>query len=158
MTGSSGGMTATGGGAAAGTVGIATGGATNTGGTTSVAAQFGDLGVGDVNCGPSVTVCPGGSVCCDILFQTETCVDSFSACGCETQTEDCASFACDGPEDCPGAVCCGARNYDGMNEFAASSCKATCEPPGELVICRTDADCIAGGSCSTSSSGYLRCF
>jgi hypothetical protein len=139
-----------------------TGGGNSAGGTTATGgaavAPFGDLGVGDVSCGPGALVCPGGQVCCDILFQAETCVASFAACGCEATTDDCATFACDGPEDCPGAVCCGAMNYDGMNELAGSSCKATCEPPNEVIVCSTDADCTSGGSCMSSSSGYLRCF
>lgn len=45
------------------------------------------------------------------------------------------TFACDGPEDCPGQECCFSRTD--------SSCAASCGI-GEQQACRTDADCPGG--------------
>ncbi len=54
---------------------------------------------------------------------------------------DIGSFACDGPEDCEGGVCCG--------DVTGTSCRDSCGG-NMLEMCNTDSDCD-GGFCSPAS-------
>jgi hypothetical protein len=60
-------------------------------------------------------------------------------------------FACDGPEDCPGQVCCEVMG-------GGSECKAAaqCAQP---KICHTTADCGTGGGkcCDLGQTQYKFC-
>ena len=95
-----------------------------------------DLAVADsdvdrVPCQGNVCLTGGGNVCC---------IGTATAC----QAPPCAantfvSFACDGPEDCHGQLCC----YDvAANQIA---CSASCGMG--YHICHTNADCNPGECC-----------
>lgn len=63
--------------------------------------------------------------------QQDCCIGVMEACK-PTGTCPSQGFACDGPEDCPGAVCCFGNGGQG-----GSTCKATCAS----IACHHDADC-----------------
>jgi hypothetical protein len=63
--------------------------------------------------------------------QQDCCIGVMSACK-PTGTCPSQGFACDGPEDCPGAQCCYGNGGQG-----GSTCKATCS----TIACHHDTDC-----------------
>jgi hypothetical protein len=67
--------------------------------------------------------------------------------------------ACQGPEDCASGQCCATKNpYIAGPEFAASSCKPSCAPDVDEIVCSSNADCPVGGECLQSSQDFKRCF
>jgi hypothetical protein len=102
-----------------------------------------DAAVG-VGCGNQT--CTGGNVCCVSIgggggMQLE-CKDN---CGGNQ-----ATFACDGPEDCPGEECCFARS--------GSTCDTSCGF-GAQVACRSAQDCPGAGDkcCPTQYPNVSLC-
>ncbi|HEU0032966.1 MAG TPA: hypothetical protein VFQ53_20180 [Kofleriaceae bacterium] len=93
-----------------------------------------------VTCGN--TTCVGTQECC-IGQQGSTCVDQGT---CQTVT-----FACDGPEDCPGQVCCLGAGEGGAECRNANQCQNT--------ACHDDTDC--GGNtpkcCAIANTQYEVC-
>jgi hypothetical protein len=98
------------------------------------------------------SVAPGpacGAVTC-MLGMEDCCIGTMNVCKpsgtCPTQ-----GFACDGPEDCPGAVCCYPNGANG-SRCQTNNCQA--------VACHTDGDCPSGTPkcCFKSfSPGYNVC-
>jgi hypothetical protein len=83
-------------------------------GTTSTTDAAIGAACGPVTCKPTEVCCMGAMLACTGVGQCPV-----------------PSFACDGPEDCPGAQCCfGSQGQGG------SSCK-TCAAPA----CHVDTDC-----------------
>ena len=72
-----------------------------------------------------------GAVTCT-LGQQDCCIGVVNACK-PTGTCPSQGFACDGPEDCPGAVCCFPNNNG--SRCQANNCQA--------IACHADADCPA---------------
>jgi len=72
-----------------------------------------------------------GERCC-------TSVDGPSSCDSSCVGE--LGFACDGPEDCPGSVCC-------ASSLSSSVCAATCEFAGQTRMCTTGSDCPLDAPC-----------
>jgi hypothetical protein len=69
-------------------------------------------------------------------------------------------LSCNGPEDCPGAVCC--ANQDSQQSYTGIACQPTCEGPGAIVMCsKTQQDvCPMGTTCQHSQqlgNGYRVC-
>lgn len=61
--------------------------------------------------------------------------------------------ACDGPEDCPGAVCC--YQASGMSTVVDGACVAADTCLGERIrTCNTRADCPPGGACVRGWSAF----
>jgi len=95
------------------------------------------------------TTCGVGEACCitQLIYQ---CATSFDDCPCSGGS--CLLRGCAAPSDCPGQRCCAVTNpYSppvGFLAFVASSCKATCDPTSETLVCSTSADCADGESCS----------
>lgn len=134
--------TSTGGG---GSVTIGTGGGGGTGPTLPTVA-----------CGPKpandpanapLPQCEPNQLCC--FSQQSASMDHCQADDGNSATDDCGSsyynFFCDGPSDCPGAVCCarytdflGIPDFDGLIE-CASSCAGD-----DRRVCKTNADCTSG--------------
>ena len=82
--------------------------------------------------------CSGQNVCCV----------SFSGGGGQTGFEckdkcdgNQGTFACDGPEDCPGQECCVGRT--------SSACADSCGF-GESTACRSPSDCSGGDQCCST--------
>jgi hypothetical protein len=76
-----------------------------------------------------------GAVTCT-LGQQDCCIGVMNVCKaagtCPSQ-----GFACDGPEDCPGAVCCYPNSNNG-SRCQANNCQA--------IACHADTDCPTGTS------------
>ncbi len=120
---------------AASTVATAGNGTTSTGtGTASTTASTTTSGMpptAQVMCaeggGQGLVRCRPGQVCC---------VSSMSLQG--SCADDCSggeyTFACDGPEDCPGAICC-ATNVG----FGDVECRENCSD--DNTVCKSNADC-----------------
>ena len=85
--------------------------------------------------GVDAAIAPGpacGPTTCT-LGQQECCIGAVSVCK-PSGTCPSQGFACDGPEDCPGAVCCFPNNN-------GSRCQTNnCQD----IACHKDADCPAG--------------
>src|SRR4051812_21843088 len=85
-----------------------------------------------VSCGRDQTCSiAAGEHCCDaspLFCATAPCVNA-------------DQFDCDGPEDCPGAICC----FPIRDSFAHAACAADC--PGEGRLCHSIADCPEGLVC-----------
>lgn len=98
-------------------------------------AQIG-VGCGNQTCAP-------GQVCCGGGFGGGNTFDCADKCDGNQNT-----YACDGPEDCPGQECCFGQG--------GSSCAASCGW-GEQTACRSDADCGGGSCCPTQYPNLMLC-
>ncbi|HEX7478448.1 MAG TPA: hypothetical protein VF331_11620 [Polyangiales bacterium] len=101
-----------------------------------------DAGRAGVRCLGAVADCVAGQVCCHAA--TAFTCEAPSAC-----TGD--ALACDGTEDCPGALCCGAAG--------GTACAASCSG---YHICHSAAECGSGESCcpnggSIYGGGLMHC-
>lgn len=118
-----------------------TGSSSSSGGPTNV------VFCADNECNPK-------EVCC--FHQTMSGLDHCSAdpnCGMGYSV-----LSCNGPSDCPGALCCATR----MNQvYTDISCQATCDGFGQYVMCEGDQSvCPMGLTCQQSMSlgtGYMLC-
>lgn len=129
------------------------GGATTTGSmttSTTTTTTTGPMEEVVVFCAGSP--CLPGQVCCFHLENSE--LDMCGAAGsCGPNT---ITLSCNGPEDCPGGVCCG--DYNG-NGYDGVSCEATCD--GGLTMCAgMPQACGPGEQCLPSNylgQGYAYC-
>jgi hypothetical protein len=81
--------------------------------------------------GPAVALGPAcGAVTC-VLGQEDCCIGATSVCK-PTGTCPSQGFACDGPEDCPNAVCCYPNQNNG-SRCQTNNCQA--------IACHVDTDC-----------------
>jgi hypothetical protein len=69
-------------------------------------------------------------------------------------------LSCNGPEDCPGGVCCATQ--DNAQNYTGIACQATCAGPGAIVVCsKMQQDvCPPGTMCQHSQelgNGYRVC-
>lgn len=94
--------------------------------------------------GTTPVACAPGDRCC--FDETNPTLDKCSAGACGANQLE---LRCDGPEDCPGQVCCARMHlsqfleeprFDGPTE-----CAAACSPPNH-VVCHDASDC-GGGAC-----------
>ncbi len=94
--------------------------------------------------GTTPVACAPGDRCC--FDESNPTLDKCSAGACGANQLE---LRCDGPEDCPGQVCCARMHlsqflqeprFDGPTE-----CVAACSPPNH-VVCHGPADC-GGGAC-----------
>lgn len=115
------------------------GGAVDAGGAGGAGGSGGTPGVGTVACGGQTCDLANGQVCCFQQFaQNFQCVQA-SACAAIT-------FACDGPEDCPGQVCCGIKLYG--NVIRSAACQDSCSGANLVVICGgSPGACPVGMTC-----------
>jgi hypothetical protein len=92
-------------------------------------------GGGDGSVGVDAAIAPGpaclATTC--MLGQEECCLGAQTVCK-PTGTCPTQPFACDGPEDCAGAVCCFVNNNG--SRCQTNNCGA--------IACHVDADCPAG--------------
>jgi hypothetical protein len=113
--------------------------------------------------GPGNTVfcnnapCAAGEICCFNLKQTTDQCGQPGSCG-----DGYIELQCNGPEDCPGGVCCADVDFQNNPPYKGISCKQSCNnPQNNLVIC-SDADptCPNGTQCQNSQvlgTGYKIC-
>jgi len=129
-------------------------------GSTSSTPNFGTIGTGDVACntGTDGKSCSAGMACCDQYpFAPKACVAAFADCKCASPGAGCGEVnGCDGPEDCPGGVCCALSGATNLHMFAGTSCKASCDPKTETVVCKVAADC-ASGECNPTGTTFSQC-
>jgi hypothetical protein len=159
--GSSSGGSTTGGSSSGGSTaggGATSGGAAGTGAST---AKFGTIGTGEVACSTTGDgkSCSSGMACCDQYpFAPKTCVTSFDACKCAQPGSGCGEVdGCDGPEDCPGAVCCAILSRPNLHGFAGTSCKPSCDPTTESIVCKANSDCPSK-ECTPTGTSFSQCF
>jgi hypothetical protein len=114
--------------------------------TADASVDAGDPNAGTV-CGQAV--CTGTDRCC-ITFDNGV--------GGGVQSADCkatcgdgeVTYACDGPEDCPGQDCCFTGQRGGSH--CASGCGF-----GEVQACRASSDCTLQQCCPTQSPNVEIC-
>ena len=155
-------------GGASGSAGIGPGGSAGaglTGGTSGTGGSSGAGGgkpYGEIVCGNSVCSIPGGEFCCHR--------DGFQQPICRKLGEQCFGdlpILCDGPEDCPGSVCCGNTETVGFpfptTRYVRVECKSsTSADQCDVVLCDPGGSnvCESGTSCEDSSAlpdGYHVC-
>jgi hypothetical protein len=101
--------------------------------------------------GPALS-CAAGQQCCpgSVADPANECVAPGTICQ-NCTFGDCGSAACDGPEDCPGKLCCLTETSCDLvgapctGVYAAAACADRCEP-GEReahhVVCKDPRDCL----------------
>lgn len=160
---------ATGGAAGAAASGGA-GGVAATGGAAASGGSNGGAGgaVGSVNCFGTPCDTQAGGFCCADGFVSSSCAGGSGVAKCELPGgPPCAPAAitlrCDGPEDCPGMVCCGsyqecdpsAPGYGANKLYGEVSCRPAedCVGRGTSVLCTsgTPDACPSGEVCFPSS-------
>lgn len=132
-----------------------------TDGGTEPGSDGGDGGATDAGMStPGYVYCQGapcmvGQVCC--LNSKDHSLDVCAAPG--SCGQGFVELACNGPEDCPGQVCCGDHLASGG--YSKLSCQATCTGTDTRIICEAHpAICPSGKVCKPSSwlgNGYSYC-
>jgi hypothetical protein len=123
-----------------------------TGGNGGTAGSGG--GVVEVACPSAPCDVSSGGVCClPLLGQTGQCLPSGNCMVTET------SVTCDGPEDCPGEICCG--TFSGGN-YTVLECSPTCNGQGNVIVCDSAGpnQCMGNANCVPSNflpPGYEVC-
>ena len=142
--GSGGGSGGSGGGHLTGGTG-GTGGSGGTGGTGGTAGAAGAGGAGVAcNVDGLVMTCPSGTGCCGGFGAVYTCQMGANCQPCSNL------WSCDGPEDCPGQVCCFKNR---SCEARGTVCAADCTQPGDQIVCHQATDCPpATPNCCTSAT------
>jgi hypothetical protein len=74
-----------------------------------------------------------------------------------------AEFSCNGPNDCPGSICCATLDPS-TKGLSGIACQTTCDAPNELVVCSQMAPnvCPSGTACHGqqqlgTGAGYRFC-
>ncbi len=100
--------------------------------------------------------CEPGNVCCYRRYdqgQSQDFCSPDANCG-----NGYSVLSCNGPSDCPGAICCATRMN---NDYTDISCQVTCDGAGQLIMCEGDQSvCPANLNCEQSMSlgtGYQIC-
>jgi hypothetical protein len=127
--------------------------ATASAGTTASASSGGPALIVFCNDAP----CAADEICCfNTTQQSDHCGKS-GTCG-----SGFVEFHCNGPEDCPGGICCADLDLQKNPPYKGISCQQTCiSSMTNLIVC-SDADpaCPPGKQCSTSmvlGQGYKIC-
>jgi hypothetical protein len=96
--------------------------------------------------------------CCDQYpFAPKACVATFDACKCAQPGSGCGEVdGCDGPDDCPGAVCCAVLARTNLHGFAGTSCKASCDAATESIVCKANSDCPSN-KCNPTGTSFSQC-
>ena len=153
------------GGAASGTTGgvggsLASTAVSSSSGTTTTAGP----GSGSSSSGGSTTTvycnngpCAAGEICCYNLEQQNDHCGQPAACG-----DGFIELGCNGPEDCPGGVCCADVDFQKNPPYKGISCKQSCNNPSQNLIVCSDAgpSCPQGSQCESSQylgQGYKVC-
>lgn len=100
-----------------------------------------DAGTTGSDAGPANGVECVGTANCAV---GQVCCGGSTAIVCQSATAPCDGpvLACDGTEDCPGAVCC---------QTIGTACAATCT--GGVRICHADSECNTGERCCPNGGG-----
>jgi len=150
--GSSSGGASNGGG---GTGNTSTGGSGNTsnggGGSGNASTGGGGSGMGGsatvlVDCGASTCDVASNAACCvDLDTEDATCPADGKCAGNDVKVE------CDGPEDCPGEICCATTKG---GDYDKVRCKGSCSGGNDNIVCHVGDDAPCGGdSCQTDIPG-----
>lgn len=147
-TGGAGGAGGSGGAGGAG----ATGGAGGSGG--SVVDGGSDAGTpGQKTCGvTNPDICSSNENCCVLDPGLDYC--SATQCACNQPGCDITTVSCDGPEDCPGQICCGTYSFQ-QQQYTTLACKSTCGATNEREICHPGGPPCSNPNETCSSSPSL---
>jgi hypothetical protein len=153
---------AAGGGGAGGTAGSQSGGSSGSAGSSGTSGAAGESGsagagggsgaggssggsaAGSVECGATSCALPA-TFCCALYNQPHVCMSPGETCfpGVDVY--------CDGPEDCPGQICCGELYIQGKNKsYVRTSCEASCTGTDRRELCGDSGTCTTGGTCGPS--------
>lgn len=173
-SGGSGAVSASGGssGGAPSPGGASSAGGSNSGGTTSSGGMGGalrppnprtDIGPADgVDCplDSGDTQCGLQEKCCELFpWAPNACQPAGAPCSCPAcGTHSFNDIGCDGPEDCPGALCCAYST--GTQQYSRTACAPSCQGNGESVVCKDPRDCLStGDGCNDVAVGRIKvCF
>jgi hypothetical protein len=123
-----------------------------------------DDGVVEIDAGPPVsTSIACGSATCDAT--TQECCVSFGGGGGGAGSAKCTAkgactggvaLPCTGPSNCEaGQVCC--LSAGGPGSTPSAKCAPTCTGRNNLILCSSDADCVAPSTCQRTMSGFGAC-
>jgi hypothetical protein len=103
------------------------------------------------NKGPAID-CAGDQQCCPAgLSDTATECSAPGTICTNCKSEQCGAVLCDGPEDCPGQLCCYAETTCDLagapciSSYGVAKCLDRCSEDdrlGQFVVCRADRDCL----------------
>ncbi len=111
------------------------------GGTSGTGGTGGTSGAG-VSCGS--TACTGGDKCCALEPTPGYCTATNNQCACTGSNCTTTDLRCDGPEDCPGQVCCGVFSFQ-QNRYTRTECRNSCTSSGGTIMREM---CHPGQTCS----------
>jgi hypothetical protein len=125
-----------------------TGGSSGAGGSGGSAGSGGTGGSGGsagVSCGS--TTCTGGDKCCAVEPAPGYCTATSNQCTCTGSNCTTTDVQCDGPEDCPGQMCCGVFSVQ-LNRYTRTECRNSCASGGGTI--RREM-CHPGQTCTDST-------
>ena len=101
--------------------------------------------------------CAAGQICCFNLKQPTDKCGQPGSCG-----NGFIELECNGPEDCPGGVCCADVDYTKNPPYKGIACQQSCNNPTKNLIVCSDANpsCPPGTQCEASQvlgQGYKLC-
>ncbi len=131
-----------------------TGGAPVDAGTGGSPSDAGTPGA--TNCGSNAnpTVCSPTEKCCVLSPGPDYCGAKTATCACSGPNCDITNVSCDGPEDCPGQICCGTFSFQ-QNQYTDLACKNTCNGNNEREICHPNGNTCSNPNETCSSSTFL---
>ncbi|MBX3126181.1 MAG: hypothetical protein KF718_05670 [Polyangiaceae bacterium] len=151
----------------AGTGGTAGTGGAGTGGRPAPAARVrhrrgtGGAGTGGSAGGPGTScgttnpaVCAAGAEkCCVLNPGADYCTATATACSC-AGAPNCTTLpvTCDGPEDCPGQICCATFSFP-QNRYVSVQCENTCTGQTKREVCHPGQVCLNPNHTCSASSG-----
>jgi len=63
-------------------------------------------------------------------------------------------LSCNGPEDCPGQICCATTDQGGQT-VTGISCQATCSQPNDFVVCSQQQPNVCQGNTQCQTTNFL---
>jgi hypothetical protein len=131
-----------GGGTGGGTGGVGGGG---TGGVGTGGVGTGGVGGSkpfEKTCGTSnPDVCTASEKCCVLDPGLDHCAPTNQQCACTSPNCETINVECDGPEDCPGQICCAVFSFQ-QNQYTNLRCQNTCSGSSQREVCHPGQKCL----------------
>ena len=118
-----------------------------------MAGSGGTAGNAGTTCGiTNPDVCNTGEKCCVLDPGLDYCAATNTPCACTSPNCDTLPVTCDGPEDCPGQICCGTFSFQ-QNRYTSVKCENSCGGPNKREICHPGQICMNPNQTCSQSPG-----
>ena len=122
-----------------GTGGVGTGGV-GTGGVGT--GGVGGTKPGEKTCGTSnPDICGVSEKCCVLDPGLDYCAPTNQQCACTSPNCETINVECDGPEDCPGQICCAVFSFQ-QNQYTNLRCQNNCSGQTQREVCHPGQKCL----------------